>query len=105
MLRVSGGSRGGSWGAMEPPFCQHVTTLHSLSIDNIYGPSVSCDSFVQLKLASKPFFSDTSTAKPTVETVLDLELNDQIMNFLSRLSSNPCNSYGRVLTHLGISLW
>ena len=31
------------------------------------------------------FFSDTSVAKLTVAAVVDLEVNDQIVNFLSRL--------------------
>ena len=31
---------------------------------------------VSCKLASKPLFSGTSAAKPTVEAVLDLEVND-----------------------------
>ena len=54
------------------PVMIYVTTLHD------FIAIVSCDS--SCKLASK--LSYTSAAKRTVEAVLDLEVNNQIINFL-----------------------
>ena len=77
----------GSKGSMEPPFLSWhvayntVTTLRS----KLWT--------VRHQASSKPFFSDTSVAKPTVETVVDMEVNNQIINFLSPY---PCG-YANVL--------
>ena len=53
----------------------HTYTLHDC-IAVVSVRTLSC------KLASKPLFSDTSAAKPTVEAVLDLEVNGQILSRL-----------------------
>ena len=71
-------SSGGSRGVLEPdppppPHCQNAHKNDHCT--------VSC------KLASKPIFSDTSVAKQTVEAVVDLKVNDQIVNFLYQLSA------------------